>query len=226
LAIDTATEACSVALLAHDREFVFFTETPRQHTRVVFPAIDQLLAESGISLKELDFLALTRGPGSFTGVRIAASLVQGMAFALNKPVVMVSTLQVLAQRCYREMGHEHILAAIDARMQEVYWGEYRLGDQGVVDLIGDERVLSMAAIDPISAAESAVLVGAGTGWAGQQQTEERLGVQHCYPHLLPHAKDLIDCALREVRDGRYFSAEAVLPVYLRDQVVHRHSVDN
>ncbi len=129
LALDTATEACSVALLHDGRVLSHYEVIPRMHAQRLLPMIKDLLAEAGVALSAVDGIAFGRGPGAFTGVRIAIGVVQGLAFALERPVLPVSTLAVLAQRALREQGAQQVAAAIDARMDEVYWGCYR-AEQG------------------------------------------------------------------------------------------------
>lgn len=125
LALDTATEACSVALLHDGKVTSHYEVIPRLHAQKLLPMIQQLLADAGTTLQAVDAIAFGRGPGAFTGVRIAIGVVQGLAFALERPVLPVSDLAVLAQRAYREHGVSQVAAAIDARMDEVYWGCYR-----------------------------------------------------------------------------------------------------
>ncbi|MCW8941987.1 MAG: tRNA (adenosine(37)-N6)-threonylcarbamoyltransferase complex dimerization subunit type 1 TsaB, partial [Gammaproteobacteria bacterium] len=144
LAIDTATEACSAALYieseAPDAGITSeYQLAPREHSRLILKMIDRLLSQAGIAVAELDAIAFGRGPGSFMGLRIAAGVVQGIAFAHDIPVIPVSTLKTIAQRAYELTGSKNVLAAIDARMDEVYWAKYSLtGKQWVLD--GEEQV--------------------------------------------------------------------------------------
>ncbi len=125
LAIDTATEACSAALLiigeTGDTEISSrYQLAPREHSRLILKMIDELLTEADVPVSSVDAIAFGQGPGSFMGLRIAAGVVQGIAFAHDIPVVPVSTLKAIAQRAYEETGSAHVLATIDARMDEVY----------------------------------------------------------------------------------------------------------
>lgn len=140
LALDTSTEACSVALLHEGRALSHYEVIPRLHAQRLLPMVRDLLDEAGVALSAVDAIAFGRGPGAFTGVRIAIGVVQGLAFALQRPVLAVSDLAILAQRAYREQGAERVAAAIDARMDEVYWGCYQL-QQGEMRLAGSEAVL-------------------------------------------------------------------------------------
>ena len=162
LAIDTATEACSAALYLGGEITRQYRVAPRQHSHIILPMIDQLLAESGVRVAELDALAFGRGPGSFMGVRIAAGVTQGIALAWDLPVVPVSTLAAIAQTAYSETGATRVLSAIDARMNEVYWAAYRLSDNGCMHLVGEESVIAPGQV--AKPAEDG-WTGAGTGWS-------------------------------------------------------------
>ncbi len=141
LALDTATEACSVALLHDGKVLSHYEVIPRLHAQRLLPMIKTLMAEAGIAMSALDAIAFGRGPGAFTGVRIAIGVVQGLAFALERPVLPVSNLAVLAQRAWREHGVSQVASAIDARMDEVYWGCYH-ETAGEMRLLGDEAVMA------------------------------------------------------------------------------------
>ncbi|RGP54478.1 tRNA (adenosine(37)-N6)-threonylcarbamoyltransferase complex dimerization subunit type 1 TsaB [Pseudomonas abyssi] len=213
LALDTATECCSAALL-HDGAVTARSEViPRQHAQRLLPMIEELLGERQLRLQEVDALVFGRGPGAFTGVRIATGMVQGLAFAADKPVIAVSNLAALAQRAWREHGAETVAAAIDARMDEVYWGLYGLQD-GVMQLLDDERVCAPEVVS-LPAGVSSV-AGAGTGW----QYAERLAVTatQSWPQMLPDASDLITLALPRWLAGEVVDAADAQPVYLRDKV--------
>lgn len=213
LALDTATECCSAALL-HDGSVTARSEViPRQHAQRLLPMIEELLGERQLRLQEVDALVFGRGPGAFTGVRIATGMVQGLAFAADKPVIAVSNLAALAQRAWREHGAETVAAAIDARMDEVYWGLYGLQD-GVMQLLDDERVCAPEAVSLPAGVGS--VAGAGTGW----QYAERLAVTatQSWPQMLPDASDLITLALPRWQAGEVVDAADAQPVYLRDKV--------
>src|SRR5688572_16016384 len=139
LAIETATEACSVALLHGGKTLQRFEHRPQAQADLVLPMIEAVLSEAGLKTQDLDAIAYGRGPGSFTGLRIAAAVTQGIAVATGLPVIPVSTLAVIAQGVYRVHGREKVIAAIDARMQEIYWGYYRL-QNGLMTAVGDEQV--------------------------------------------------------------------------------------
>ncbi|AUM11708.1 tRNA (adenosine(37)-N6)-threonylcarbamoyltransferase complex dimerization subunit type 1 TsaB [Ketobacter alkanivorans] len=220
LAIDTSSEACSVALSTGAGDLFRHTDEPRKHAELVLPMVDALLAEAGVALSDLDAIAFGRGPGAFTGLRIAAGMVQGLAFGAGLPVVSVSSLAVLAHRTWREMGWTQCHAAFDARMGEVYWGSYRISGAGSVELVGRECVCKPEEVASHGAiqAESS-WNGAGSGWCYQKLLELGTGpLQHCQPSLLPHGLDLLALAQTGFAAGELIPAEQVVPVYLRNNV--------
>lgn len=214
LALDTATEACSVALLHEGRVLSRYEVIPRLHAQRVLPMVQEVLGEAGIALAAVDAIAFGRGPGAFTGVRIAVGVVQGLAFALGRPVLPVSNLAVLAQRAHRAHGVDQVAAAIDARMDEIYWGCYQLKD-GEMRLAGSEAVLppERAALPRDAGGE---WFGAGTGWG----YAARIGVPvvGMDAGLLPHAEDLLTLARFAWAREEVVDAEHAQPVYLRDNV--------
>lgn len=215
LALDTATEACSVALLHDGRVLSHYEVAPRLHAQRLLPMVQQLLDEAGVSLAAVDAIAFGRGPGAFTGVRIAIGVVQGLAFALDKPVLPVSNLAVLAQRALREHAAQQVAAAIDARMDEVYWGCYR-AEQGEMRLQGVEAVLAPEqARLPREAAGD--WFAAGTGWNAYAP---RIAITPAGSDgaMLPHAEDLLTLARFAWQRGEALPADQAQPVYLRDNV--------
>lgn len=214
LALDTATEACSVALLHEGRVTSHYEVIPRLHAQRLLPMIKTLLEEAGVALSAVDALAFGRGPGAFTGVRIAVGVVQGLAFALDRPVLPVSTLATIAQRAYREQGAEQVAAAIDARMDEVYWGCYSL-DAGEMRLTGLEQVMAPEQV-ALPRGATGDWFGAGTGWNYASRLAAR--VPNADKGLLPHAEDLLCLAAFAWQRGEALPADQAQPVYLRDNV--------
>ncbi|CRM26275.1 MULTISPECIES: tRNA (adenosine(37)-N6)-threonylcarbamoyltransferase complex dimerization subunit type 1 TsaB [Pseudomonas] len=214
LALDTATEACSVALLHDGKVTSHYEVIPRLHAQKLLPMIKQLLEEAGTTLSAVDAIAFGRGPGAFTGVRIAIGVVQGLAFALERPVLPVSNLAVLAQRALREHGATQVAAAIDARMDEVYWGCYR-ETAGEMRLVGVEAVQApQSSVLPADA--SGDWFGAGTGWGYAERIPVQLAGQDAA--MLPHAEDLLTLARFAFERGEAIVADQAAPVYLRDKV--------
>jgi tRNA threonylcarbamoyladenosine biosynthesis protein TsaB len=215
LAIETATEACSVALWVDGALHERFELAPRRHAELVLPMADALLAEAGVGKRQLDAIAVGRGPGAFTGIRLAIALAQGLALALDRPVLAVSTLAVLAQGAAG--AGAPILALIDARMGEVYAGAFDVGADGLVAPRGDEAVLA----PPRVVAPAPRFVGVGTGFGAHPETlRARFGaaLAACTPDALPRAGDLARLAARDFAAGLGVDALAAQPVYLRDKV--------
>ncbi len=213
LALDTATEACTVALWL-DGNVLERNELGGQHAERLLPMVDTLLAEAGLALTQLDALAFGRGPGSFTGLRIGAGVTQGLAFGADLPVVPVSSLAALAQG----VDAPRVLAAFDARMQQVYWGAYRRNAQGLMELQGNEQVLSPQQV-PVPDDEG--WVGAGPGWdAYHAGLQPHLGqrLTAWYPQLLPQARHVAELAVSAFRAGATVAPGSALPVYIRDDV--------
>ena len=213
LALDTATEACSAALLHDGQVYQRAQVAPRLHAQLLLPMIEEILGEAGITLAQVDALVFGRGPGAFTGVRVATGMVQGLAFAADKPVIGISNLAALAQRAWREHGAEQVCAAIDARMDEVYWGCYRL-QHGAMTLVGAETVCAPEQVTLARGLDSPV--GAGTGWQYAERLAVKVSASH--PQLLPDATDLLSLALPAWQAGAAVDAADAQPVYLRDKV--------
>jgi tRNA threonylcarbamoyladenosine biosynthesis protein TsaB len=221
LAIETATEACSVALLLEDEVRERFEVAPRQHAALLLPFVESLLAAAGLALTGLDAVAFGRGPGSFTGLRIAAGITQGLAFGADLPVVPVSTLAALAQGTVGAHGAKAVLAALDARMKEVYWGAFRCNDSGLVDPLGGEVVCTPQRVRVPTPDH---WVGSGSGWdsyADVLATQCSMASADIYRNQKPHAADLARLAARAFRQGNAVPAEQAIPVYLRDNVADR-----
>jgi len=216
LAIETATESCSVALI-HGEQVIARSElAPRRHAELVLPMADALLAEAGLGKHALDAIAVGRGPGAFTGVRLGVSLAQGMALALDLPVITVSSLAALALEAPDDEAA--ILAVIDARMGEIYAASYRRADDGGLIALDDERVTTAEALQ-LPATEAWQVVG--SGWATYADVlRERLTapLRHADGARYPQARHVAELAVREFKAGRMQAPELALPVYLRDKV--------
>jgi tRNA threonylcarbamoyladenosine biosynthesis protein TsaB len=217
LALESATESCSVALRDGDAVYARSQLAPREHAALLLPMVEAVLAEAGLTLAGLDAVAFGRGPGSFTGVRIAASVTQGLAFAADLPVLPVSTLAALAQGAWREHGAHRVAAAIDARMGEVYWGLYREQD-GVMVADGEEGVFAPDQV-PLPAAD---VTGVGSGWATYGDAlAQRCDVAAYYGDRYPQAADILVLGAAAWRAGKAVDAALAQPVYLRDKVTHQ-----
>jgi len=219
LAIDTATEACSVALLNEDRLLAHFELCAREHTQRILPLVQQILQEGGVALKDLDALAFGRGPGSFTGVRIGIGIAQGLALGANLPLIGVSTLKTMAQSAWRLHGASRVLAAIDARMGEVYWAEYQRDEQGNWQGEETEAVLKPDAAAARMAALSGQWACVGTGWqAWPQLAENNMLALTLSDVTLPCAEDMLPLAQQAQAAGMTVAPEHAEPTYLRNEV--------
>lgn len=228
LAVETATDACSVALYCDGQVIERCEVIPRGHTQRILGFSKQVLAEAGITLAQIDAFGLGCGPGSFTGLRIAASVIQALALACDRPVVNVSTLQALAQGAYRRgKGQAHlphaIFSSLDARMGQVYAGFYQweAGRDDViasaVECLADSSNISLSLLTPWLA------VGSGVK-AYLSVFEQKIGKANFFwqddlSDAYPQAQDVAMLAVRGFQKGEGVCAERALPVYLRDQIV-------
>ena len=216
LIIDTATEACSVALEVNEHVFNRFEVCPQQHSQRILPMIDEVLKEANVTLHDLDYLAFGRGPGSFTGVRIATGVLQGLALGTGHKVLGISTLAAMAQQAYVQHQSELVTAAIDARMSEVYFGQYQL-QHNVMTLIGEEQVIPPdEAIVLLS--RQLEMAGVGTGWQAYPALNGAANVEVLTRVLYPNALYMLPLAKALIADGQAVEVEDIQPVYLRDKV--------
>ncbi|AXF64329.1 MULTISPECIES: tRNA (adenosine(37)-N6)-threonylcarbamoyltransferase complex dimerization subunit type 1 TsaB [unclassified Leclercia] len=219
LAIDTATEACSVALWNDGTSFAHFEECPREHTQRILPLVKMILTEGNTSLIDLDALAYGRGPGSFTGVRIGIGIAQGLALGAELPMIGVSTLATMAQGAWRSTGATRVLAAIDARMGEVYWAEYTRDEQGVWHGEESEAVLTPEAAGERMKQLSGEWATVGTGWPAWPDMAKESGLTLVDGKvLLPAAEDMLPIACQMLKAGQTVPVEKAEPVYLRNTV--------
>ena len=216
LIIDTATEACSVALEFNQQVFNRFEVCPQQHSQRILPMIDEVLKEAKVTLQDLDYLAFGRGPGSFTGVRIATGILQGLALGTGHKVVAISTLAAMAQQAFEQNRNQHVTAAIDARMSEVYFGQYHL-KQNVMTLMGEEQVISPEQ-GAILLSNSPIMAGVGTGWQAYPELNMTANVEVLNNVLYPNAVYMLPLAKALIAQGYAVEVDDIQPVYLRDKV--------
>ncbi|MEI7036562.1 tRNA (adenosine(37)-N6)-threonylcarbamoyltransferase complex dimerization subunit type 1 TsaB [Fulvimonas yonginensis] len=216
LAIETSTEACSVALV-HGEQVIARSElAPRRHAELALPMAAALLAEAGLGKHALDAIAVGRGPGAFTGVRLGVALAQGMALALDRPVVPVSSLAALALEAPED--ETSILAVIDARMGEIYAACYRRDGTGGLVALDAERVCAPEALTLPEAPAWAVVGSGWTTYADVLRGYLTGKLQHADGERYPQARHVAELAVREYQAGRAVPPEQALPVYLRDKV--------
>jgi tRNA threonylcarbamoyladenosine biosynthesis protein TsaB len=209
LAFDTATEWCSAALWQDGACTWRAVHAGQKHSDLLVPMLFELLAEAGLELNRIDAIVYGMGPGSFTGLRIASGVAQGLALGADLPVLGVSTLETLAE----EAGHDRVLACLDARMNEVYAALYQRDAD-------DWRCLSGPVVCPPGAApmpESDGFVGVGSGFlAYPELAQKRLA--SCHPDCIPHARAMARLAAPRLSRGEGRAAEHAEPLYIRDKV--------
>lgn len=206
LALETANEQCSVSIVDETQELFFQLDArAKAQTQTILPMIEQGFAETQISTAELTAIAFSRGPGSFSGVRINAAVTQALAWSHDVPVIPVSTLQALAQTAYRLEGLTAVTAVLDARMNEVYIASYALNAQGIMQAVDQEQLLNYSDAAQVVRFQ---LVGSGAGLIDQEQIQ--------YKGLSASAQDIATIARVSAQQQQWVSAEQALPVYLRD----------
>ncbi len=222
LAIDTATEACSAALHCDGAVCRRFEIAPRRHNTLIFEMCESLFRETGVGLDRLDALVFGKGPGAFTGVRIAASMAQSVAYARGLPVVPVSDLQAVAQRAMERHAADSVLVAMDARMGEVYYGHFIKGADGLAAPVGEE---GLAVPGRVPGAADFRGIGAGSGWRAHREALNAVlggGLSACDEELLPDAAAMLTIALPGIASGATAGTVVepmnALPVYLRSPV--------
>jgi tRNA threonylcarbamoyladenosine biosynthesis protein TsaB len=217
LALDTSTELCSVALSIDGAMLSHEVVAGNSHSELLLPMIDDLLAEAGWRLQDLDGLAYGRGPGSFTGLRIGCGVAQGLAFGADLPVVGVVTLAAIAEEVHDSMGEgdrpTDVLACIDARMHEVYAAAYRCHAGTLVELLPPTVLRPGALVLP----EAAIWIGAGNGFATYPDLLQGQ-LAEVRPDIHPRARAVARLALARFAAGEAGPAESAEPLYIRDRV--------
>ncbi|MEH6455863.1 MAG: tRNA (adenosine(37)-N6)-threonylcarbamoyltransferase complex dimerization subunit type 1 TsaB [Cocleimonas sp.] len=234
IAIETATEACSAALLIekngkqsiHKR----FQLAPREHTKLILPMLDEVLADAELKISDIDAIAFGRGPGAFTGLRIATGIAQGVALSIDKPTLPVSSLKAMALAAHKETSSDNtnpcIIVAIDARMGEVYWAEYQVID-GSVEQVGEEQLSKpeemFGKVDSLVENNSIIVIG--SGWDEYMDTfQDRSNIAKTLEYLsgkFPDAAEVAELALLAFDNGETQSIEDAQPVYLRNNVAEK-----
>jgi tRNA threonylcarbamoyladenosine biosynthesis protein TsaB len=218
LALDSSTDACSVALSLNGVIHSRFELAAKSHTQRLLPLVDELLSAADLKLSQLDVIAFGRGPGSFTGLRICMGVVQGLAFGADLPVVPVSTLASMALTFHRQFPQfTSIVPALDARMDEVYWAIYQI-ENGLPKLIGDEAVTPKHLLDDQLSIQSLQgnFAAVGQGWHYPELAA--IPNQHLLLDIYPNAETIAKIAEPYVANGQMQSILDTFPVYLRDSV--------
>lgn len=223
LALDTSSLACSVALQFDGVLLERHTEQAREHTRLLLPMIRSVLDEAGVELGSLDAIVLGNGPGSFIGMRIAASVAQGLAYAAELNIVPVSSLAAIAAQVFAEHDAAEVVVTQDAHMHEVYLGNFGRDAAGLPVALFAERLHAQVAIAELDAPVDGIRLAAGAGW-------------HRYPELLaanrdridrvvaaahPHARFLLGIAADALAKGQSLPPAQLVPAYLRHEVAQQ-----
>ncbi|MCE9684695.1 tRNA (adenosine(37)-N6)-threonylcarbamoyltransferase complex dimerization subunit type 1 TsaB [Shewanella sp. AS16] len=217
LALDTCTEACSAALLVDGHVYAEIADAPREHSQRLLPMVDAVLQRAGIGLDKVDVIAYGRGPGSFTGIRICTSMTQGLALGQELPVIGISTLAAMAQMAISEHGANQVLCAIDARMGEVYWGQYVAVD-GIATQVAVEQVSAPDALE-LALDTARPIVACGTGFDAYPELLHLGQGLDALPQVkFPDARAMLELAQVGIAAGETTSVDELQPVYLRDTV--------
>ncbi|MDM1763346.1 MULTISPECIES: tRNA (adenosine(37)-N6)-threonylcarbamoyltransferase complex dimerization subunit type 1 TsaB [unclassified Acinetobacter] len=206
LALETANEQCSVSIVDETKTLFFQLDTrAKAQTQTILPMIEQGFEQTQTQNSDLTVIAFSRGPGSFSGVRINAAVTQALAWANDIPVIPVSTLQALAQAAYRLLGLAEVSAVLDARMKEVYMASFRLNENNIMQLVDEEKLLDY---QQASDYQKFTLVGSGSALVKPDAIE--------FQGLVANAEDIATIARQHALQQDWLSAELALPVYLRD----------
>lgn len=215
LSLDTSTSACSVALWQDEKITEKFQLAPRQQAELILPMVAALLKENQVALTDLDAIAFGRGPGSFMGIRLAASVAQGLSLGLDLPIISISSLQALAQEAYDKSGEKNILVGWDARMGAIYWNNYSFPDPvESADQLNDPSSINVAM----------PCVAAGNAWEIYQEqlnTTLKKQIKEIIPDCYPRASSLAKLAIKKYRENDFVSLEEALPSYVRNEVAKK-----
>jgi tRNA threonylcarbamoyladenosine biosynthesis protein TsaB len=221
LAIDTATEACSAALLLNHQLIERFQIAPRQHNQLILGMVQSVLDEADLNLNALDGIAFGAGPGSFTGIRIAAGVAQGLAFGLGLQVAPISTLKAMAFEAFSKNTHDLAAVAIDARMEEIYWGVYRRHTDGSLHALIEDQVIRP---EDVLMPDGENMLAVGTGWAtyGDLLTAKTQNLTTTIePQTFPRASAIAQLGAFVLAKEEGVPPELVLPLYLRNNVAKK-----
>lgn len=213
LALDASTEHCSAALWRDGAVIERTARAGQSHSEMLIGMVDAVLGEGGIALPALDGIAFGAGPGSFTGLRVACAVAQGLAFPSAIPLAGIGTLQAMAAAC----GARHVVCCLDARMGEVYHAAYRREAEGWSEVLAP-RVCAPAAVPELPAGE---WTGCGSGFAVHATVlQRRYAARLCavMPEIVPQARDIARLAAAVFAAGGGVPAEAAAPFYVRDRV--------
>ena len=212
LAIDTCTEVASITLYSSDVKTSRKVSDVAKSSGQILRLCDEVFSEAGKKLSEVDFIAYTKGPGAFTGVRMCIGVVQGLSLACNIPTLGFSTLELLSYRASKKFKTQKVATAIDARMGEVYWAVYIEG------IVKSERICKPEQVDKLSAE----FVGVGSGWKIYKDSLIKASEIKCIePEFYPDSSDLVDLSILSIELGKKATHELPQPTYLRNNVAQK-----
>ncbi|MFT7373645.1 MAG: tRNA threonylcarbamoyladenosine biosynthesis protein TsaB [Oleiphilaceae bacterium] len=223
LALDTSSDYCSVSLYSKGKLSSQSELAPRSHTQLLLPMAKQIVENAELQLKDLDAIAFGCGPGSFTGLRIAAGVAQGLAYGLGCSVFPISNLQAMALQCYKQSGQKNVLVALDARMNEVYWSvvQINVSEQvATVETIGSEHVSTPETVFLLDDSESEQFAGIGSGFDFFKRfpIEIQQRVNCLDSNARPKADEICALALHAIQQGKSGELKDAMPSYIRDKV--------
>ncbi len=212
LAIDTCTEVCSVSLYTKGEKISRFIQGMEKSSGLILPMCDEVFAEAELLPSDLDAIIYTKGPGSFTGVRVCVGVVQGISLAYDIPTMGFSTLEVVGFGASKKYNTNKVAVALDARMNEVYWGVYK-------DNKLDTEVLKKPnEVDALNQQ----FIGVGTGWgAYKDELIKQTGIAESVADFYPKSENLIDLYLTYVNQNDAFDDKLPLPTYLRNNIAQK-----
>ncbi|WWP01914.1 MAG: tRNA (adenosine(37)-N6)-threonylcarbamoyltransferase complex dimerization subunit type 1 TsaB [Candidatus Dasytiphilus stammeri] len=219
LAIDTSTELCSVALLDNKEVDSLYEFSPREHTQLILPMIQKILSDRCIELPQLDAIAVNRGPGSFTGLRLGISIAKGIGLGTNLSIIGISTLAILAEKAWNMFGAQRVLVAIDAHMGEFYWAEYQRVKQSCWNGENTEQVLNPHEIKSHIAKLNGHWCIVSRGLKISHDLFD--GFFNIIPVNcgIPIAQDMLPLAIAALKEGNVVSADCIKPCYLRKKLI-------
>ena len=214
LAIETSSELASCALLRDDAVLARASSGVRTHSQSILPMVQELLAEAGLRLADCDAIAYGSGPGSFTGVRTACGIAQGLAYGAGLPVLSLMTLDAMALACRQECGAHDVLAVLDARMGEVYWAQYQGGQR-----VAGPTLCAPADVAPLAA--GGPLTACGNGFSAYPEAfEGRAYAAGARTDIMPHARQIAELAVDALAAGEALAPAQAQPLYLRNKIAY------
>ena len=212
LAIDACSDVATVTLSLSGVKTSRMVSDIAKSSGHILKLCDEVFTEADTKLSEIDFIAYTKGPGAFTGVRMCIGVVQGLSLACNIPTLGFSTLELIGYGASKKFKTQKIATAIDARMSEVYWGVYLEG------LVKSERICKPEQVDKLSAE----FVGVGSGWKSYKDSLVKASKIKCVePEFYPDSSDLVDLSILAIESGQRATHELPQPTYLRNNVAQK-----